>query len=220
MSECKLLAGAITYLLQLTLGGSALGILYFKWKREYPRRELKVFSFDVSKQVIGMCFAHILNMAIAVHISGKEDQCRWYFINYFIDATFGTILNYLFVRLSRYIALRKEWDLLEMGNYQHNSRKINKSYILQLALWLSIILLVKLILYGVILVPGHDNLNSFGKWILQPVSKNSNAELAVVMVVFPILFNLFQIWIQDSFLKGNCHYIEKPYTVTSEYAEL
>ena len=220
MSECKLLAGAITYLLQFTLGCSAMGILYYKWTHEYPKRELKVFMFDVSKQVVGMCFAHILNMTIAVHISGNDDQCRWYFINYCIDATLGTGLNYLFVRLSKYISSQKQWDLLDMGNYQHSSRKINKSYLLQLGLWLCIIGLVKLILYGVVLVPGHDNLNSFGKWILGPVSKDSTAELAIVMVVFPILFNIFQIWIQDTFLKGDCHYIETPYTLTEEYSEL
>ena len=219
MSECKLLAGPLTYVLQLSLGLCALSILYVKWKREYPQRELKVFSFDVSKQVAGMGFAHLLNMVIAVHLA-DGDQCRWYFINFFIDVTLGTICNYGLIQLSKYIAYKKNWSHLDMGNYQHSTRKINRSYIMQLGLWLGIIATTKLLIYSIILIPSHSSLDDFGKWVLHPVSTNSTAELAVVMVVFPVLFNIFQFWVQDTFLKGDCHYIEKPYTITEEYTEL
>ena len=51
-------------------------------------------------------------------------------------------------------------------------------------------------------------LDSFGKWFLGPVSHNNTLELVIVMVVFPLIFNIIQFWIQDNILKGRRHYLE------------
>ncbi len=56
-------------------------------------------------------------------------------------------------------------------------------------------------------MPFAEVLNSYGRWVLGPVSHNIDLELTIVMVVFPLIFNVIQFWIQDTFLRGKKHYI-------------
>ena len=56
-------------------------------------------------------------------------------------------------------------------------------------------------------MPLAEVLNSYGRWVLGPVSHNIHLELTIVMVVFPLIFNVIQFWIQDTFLRGKKHYM-------------
>lgn len=209
--SCKLLEGFLTYFLQSLLGLLALTIIYFKWKREYPKRENKVVLFDVSKQIFGMAFAHLLNIAIAIMLSShfmSNNECRWYFINFLIDVVFGIPINYGLLCLSNYYIRKHSIKRLETGNYITGYNCCNISYTMQLCLWIFIILLSKTLTLLIVILPFQNQLNSFGKWVLGPVSSNVNLELAVVMVIFPIILNIIQFWVQDNFLKGKRHYIE------------
>src|SRR4051812_5585697 len=51
-TECRLL-GSFAILVQLALGALALMVLVFKRWRERPQRPVKIWFFDVSKQVFG-----------------------------------------------------------------------------------------------------------------------------------------------------------------------
>jgi hypothetical protein len=51
-----------TLLVQIVLALFALGSLYFKRLQEVPRRTFQTWFLDVSKQGIGACYAHVLNM--------------------------------------------------------------------------------------------------------------------------------------------------------------
>lgn len=51
-----------TLLVQLVLAFLALASLYIKRLREVPRRTLRTWFLDVTKQAVGACYAHILNM--------------------------------------------------------------------------------------------------------------------------------------------------------------
>jgi hypothetical protein len=51
-----------TTFVQIMLAAIALGSLYIKRLRERPRRNIRTWSLDVSKQGIGACYAHVLNM--------------------------------------------------------------------------------------------------------------------------------------------------------------
>tara|TARA_B100001093_G_scaffold276404_1_gene264147 strand:- start:242 stop:976 length:735 start_codon:yes stop_codon:yes gene_type:complete len=209
--NCKLLQGTLTYFLQTCLGIISLSTIYFKWRREYPKRQSKVVIFDISKQVIGMGFAHLLNIAIAIMMSKRitiNDQCRWYFLNFFVDIVFGIPVNYILLKYVNKFIKRKSLHILETGSYRHSTYCLNKSFIYQLFVWLFIVMLSKSIVLLIIILPAARPLNSFGKWLLTPVSHNSNAELTIVMVVFPVLFNIIQFWVQDTFLKGKKHYID------------
>jgi len=209
--ECKLIGGPETYMIQLLLGLLSMSSLYFKRKREYPQRQWNVFKYDVSKQVLGMGFAHMINIAIAVLFNRQfkmNDECRWYFINFFVDTTFGLALNYTLLKCSTSHFRKKKYNELIPGEYLPGNNFYNKSFLLQLCVWLFIILLSKAILMGLILLPFRTQLNSLGKGLLGPVSSNHTLELCVVMIIFPLLFNIIQFWIQDNILKGKRHYID------------
>jgi uncharacterized BrkB/YihY/UPF0761 family membrane protein len=51
-----------TVFVQLLLAFIALLSLWFKRQSEVPKRKLKTWVLDVSKQGLGACYAHVLNM--------------------------------------------------------------------------------------------------------------------------------------------------------------
>lgn len=68
--ECRLL-GPFALLVQLALGGLALLSLVYKRWRERPQRPLKIWFFDVSKQVFGSVLVHIANIFMSMLTSGR-----------------------------------------------------------------------------------------------------------------------------------------------------
>lgn len=70
--ECRLL-GPFALIVQAALGAIALLSLVFKRWRERPRRPMKVFLFDASKQVFGSILLHVLNLIMSMVSSGDLD---------------------------------------------------------------------------------------------------------------------------------------------------
>jgi hypothetical protein len=68
--ECQLL-GPFSLFIQAALGGLALLALVFKRWRERPQRPLKIWIFDVSKQVVGSILVHIANLVMSMLSSGQ-----------------------------------------------------------------------------------------------------------------------------------------------------
>lgn len=68
--ECRLL-GPFAIFVQLGLGGLALLSLVYKRWRERPQRPLKIWFFDVSKQVFGSVLVHIANVFMSMLTSGR-----------------------------------------------------------------------------------------------------------------------------------------------------
>lgn len=68
--ECRLL-GPFALFVQLALGGLALLSLVYKRWRERPQRPLKIWFFDVSKQVFGSVLLHIANIFMSMLTSGR-----------------------------------------------------------------------------------------------------------------------------------------------------
>ena len=210
-STCKLINGSETYFIQILLCIFSLSSLYIKRNREYPKRQWSVFKFDVSKQIIGMGFAHIINISIAILFNDKfdmDDECRWYFLNFFIDVTFGILFNYLLLKYSSKYFKRKNFKALTPGEYLPGNSCYNKSFLLQLSVWLLVIMISKAIVLVTVLIPFKHQLDGFGKWFLGPVSHDNTLELVIVMIILPLLFNIIQFWIQDNILKGRRHFID------------
>ena len=67
--ECRLL-GPFALIVQAGLGFLALLSLVFKRFRERPRRPVKIWFFDASKQVFGSVLLHILNLLMSMFSSG------------------------------------------------------------------------------------------------------------------------------------------------------
>jgi hypothetical protein len=70
--ECNLL-GNFALLVQAALGLLAVSSLAVKRMREHPRRPLKIWFFDVSKQVFGSVLLHLANVLMSMLSSGKFD---------------------------------------------------------------------------------------------------------------------------------------------------
>jgi hypothetical protein len=68
--ECRLL-GPFALIIQLALGGLALLSLVYKRWRERPQRPVKIWFFDVSKQVFGSVLVHIANVFMSMLTSGR-----------------------------------------------------------------------------------------------------------------------------------------------------
>jgi hypothetical protein len=68
--ECQLL-GPFAILVQGALGCMALLALVYKRWRERPQRPMKVWFFDVSKQVVGSVLVHIANLLMSMLSSGQ-----------------------------------------------------------------------------------------------------------------------------------------------------
>lgn len=202
MSDCKLLGNWYSYLIQFSLGIVAFGSLYVKRKYENPKRPKKIWILDISKQIIGGLFAHLCNMLIA-YILGNNNPCLWYFINYFIDVFVGVILCYYMLKIVNQVANKyPKYNIYETGLYYSPQHTIQEVFIKQLLLWIFIIFVTKLILFTTIILPCKNQLYNLGNAILAPVSNNSNLELFVIMILFPLIMNIIQYWIQDNILKG------------------
>lgn len=97
--ECKLL-GPFSLLIQLALGALALLALVYKRWKERPQRPLKVWAFDVSKQVFGSGTLHLTNVFMSMFSAGEFDiakkynanPCSYYLLNLGIDVGFGHVL--------------------------------------------------------------------------------------------------------------------------------
>lgn len=68
--ECRLL-GPFALIVQAALGGCALLALVFKRWKERPQRPVKIWAFDVSKQVVGSVLLHIANLLMSMLSSGQ-----------------------------------------------------------------------------------------------------------------------------------------------------
>lgn len=108
--ECRLL-GPFALIVQAALGGLALLALVFKRYRERPQRPLKIWAFDVSKQVVGSVLVHIANLVMSMlssgqlsikvgpeHIQGADEPytpnpCSFYLLNLAIDVSRSILIH-------------------------------------------------------------------------------------------------------------------------------
>ena len=90
--ECRLL-GPFSVFVQIALGSLALLSLVYKRWRERPQRPVKIWAFDVSKQVFGSVMLHMLNLVMSMFSAGqleirssyKPNPCSFYLLNLGID---------------------------------------------------------------------------------------------------------------------------------------
>ena len=105
---CNLL-GTVGVIVQSLLGLLAFSVLLFKVThasahkylllikryRENPKRERKVWIFDLSKQGVAATLIHVFNVFFADYLTTHttdKDPCTWYFMNIIVDATLGLFI--------------------------------------------------------------------------------------------------------------------------------
>jgi hypothetical protein len=202
--------GNFGYLIQFLLGIIAFMILIIKRKYEKPKRPIKVWLLDISKQIFSAGLSHILNIFLSVFLSDENnDECLFYFVCTFLDSTFGVFISFLFMKFLNFISFKTNLKIIQSGLYYEiiiqEGRKIFllnlKMYFTQLFIWLIVTIFTKII---IILFQKffNDYLNLFGNLFLNPY-KNGKVKLIMVMVVFPLILDSFYFWITDNILKLN-----------------
>lgn len=207
--QCTLF-GSFGWVLQLILAGLCLLSLFCegyldKRYREQPRRDLKIFMLDISKQGFSAGLTHIINVIIAVLFSQweQDDPCVWYFINFCLDATIGMLLAVLMLEAMELCAYKMSWHKLRSGNYcdSENLEIDLGAWAMQLMLWGSIVSLAKWLVV-VVMTLYTKQLSQMGHETLKSLDGNPRLELLVVMVIVPTVLNCIMFWVQDNFLKS------------------
>lgn len=170
---------------------------------------LVVSTQDISKQGFSAILAHTMNVMIAVLFSKWEDEspCVWYFINMMIDTTLGVLMSFLLLSLLDALAFRMDWTSLHSGHYRDkDTEDVNlEAWAIQLMTWGLIVTTVVRTQGKCILVcfmwASTDVLAHAGHLLLDRFEDTPRLELIVVMVFSPLVMNLMQFWVQDTFLK-------------------
>ncbi|KAK6354842.1 hypothetical protein TWF696_003974 [Orbilia brochopaga] len=220
--QCELL-GSFALLVQAALGALALLSLVYKRWRERPQRPVKIWFFDVSKQVVGSILVHIANLLLAMLSSGKFDTtphpsrallrrwdddyhpnpCSFYLLNLAIDTTVGIAILIYSLRLFTYLCEQLPPDNpfshgITSGDYGHPPKASN--WIKQSVLYFAGLMFMKLVvalLFAIFPVV----LGKFGDFLLGWTEGNRKVQIAFVMFIFPLIMNAVQYYIIDIFIK-------------------
>jgi hypothetical protein len=201
--KCHLLGGIFSSFIQACLAILCITTLMVKRQNEVPRREWFVWFLDVMKQGVGSSFGHFSNIFLSVVIAQSlsgGDECQWYCLTYVIDSTFGTFINLLFLSCFEKVVQHYQYapEYLNFGEYGDPPNM--HVFSLQLAIWLTIVILGKaIILFGLLqLIVPIDNTMSV---IFRIFRNHPDLELVMVMIVIPGVLNTLQFWVTDTFLK-------------------
>ncbi|PKS06613.1 hypothetical protein jhhlp_007362 [Lomentospora prolificans] len=223
--ECRLM-GSFALIVQAALGGLALLSLVYKRWRERPQRPVKIWFFDVSKQVFGSVLVHIANVFMSMLTSGRfslqtaetpmgpmermllrrdEDYspnpCSFYLLNLGIDTTLGIPILIYLLRLCTGIA-----SLTPFGQPPQSIQSGNYGDPPNWRWWLKQSLLYFCGLFGMkivvlIIFVLFPWISHVGDWALGWTEGNEKLQIFFVMMLFPLIMNALQYYIIDSFIK-------------------
>ena len=70
IQSCQLI-GLVGILIQLILAAASFSVLIYKRYTERPKRAWKIWFLDTSKQGVSQFLAHVINVAISIHLSAN-----------------------------------------------------------------------------------------------------------------------------------------------------
>ncbi|KAH9909148.1 vacuolar membrane protein-domain-containing protein [Xylariomycetidae sp. FL2044] len=222
--ECRLL-GPFALFVQLALGALALLSLVYKRWRERPQRPLKIWFFDVSKQVFGSVLVHMANVFMSMLTSGRfsiklepasvqtaqrllrrDDEyvpnpCSFYLLNLAIDTTLGIPILLVLLRfvttLVSYTPLGKPSESIQSGNYGNPPNAW--WWLKQSVIYFCGLFGMKLCVLIIFLILPW--ISRVGDWALGWTDGNERLQIVFVMMLFPLIMNALQYYIIDSFIK-------------------
>ncbi|KAF9147614.1 hypothetical protein BG015_010719 [Linnemannia schmuckeri] len=196
---CELMSSFAIFV-QLLLATIAFSTLIFKRSKERPMRPLKVWLYDVSKQIVGGVVIHSLNLLAATifGLSERKDNnpCIWYFLNIFLDTTFGVGVLYLFLKAADKYFVHMRMEGLRTGDYGNPpqfERWWKQTFVFSLGL-----VVMKIV---VVIVLTWPFLFTFGEWVLGWTMQNEKLQILFVMLILPLSMNICQFWVIDYILK-------------------
>lgn len=228
--KCELI-GTFSLITQASLGLLCLSSLIIKRSYEYPiRRTWPVWSFDVSKQLIGAFGVHMFNVILSVvkttpddddddsvgfrifrRGSGDggddntQDPCDWYFLNIVFDCTIGVYILYLvFTAINKICRRHLHITQIESGEYGPDPNKPSfKAFFKQLGVYFISLMITKIILYGIVECFEKELL-----WITSHVllvwldQYPEEVEIFMVIFIIPIVMNCLQLVLVDNFIRN------------------
>ncbi|KAI2092364.1 hypothetical protein LOZ36_000543 [Ophidiomyces ophidiicola] len=205
---CELL-GSFSLFVQAALGALAVLVLVYKRWKERPQRPVKVWAFDVSKQVVGSALLHLANLLASMFLAGQipvtatrqPNPCTYYLLNLGIDTTLGIPILILILHVLNRVALLTPLatppESIESGNYGDPPQ----------AMWWfkqSVIYffgLVGMKACVVIIIHLLPFIVELGDWALKWTEGNTAVQIIFVMLLFPLIMNAVQYYIIDIFIK-------------------
>lgn len=215
--------GSFAILVQAALGALALLSLVFKRWRERPQRPVKIWAFDVSKQVFGTVLLHMANLFMSMFSAGqiqaqiaraaasavgagsdpdwRPNPCSFYLLNLAIDTTLGIPILLGILKLlnvgARYTPLANPPESIKSGYYGDPPRA--KWWLKQSLIYFVGLLGMKTCVFFVFqLCPW---IVVVGDWALRWTEGNTALQIAFVMLIFPLIMNAFQYYVIDTFIK-------------------
>ncbi|KAI1466634.1 vacuolar membrane protein-domain-containing protein [Daldinia caldariorum] len=221
--DCQLV-GPFALIVQLALGGLALLSLVYKRWRERPQRPVKIWFFDVSKQVFGSVLVHIANVFMSMLTSGRfsmkldaatvqtaerllrrddytPNPCSFYLLNLAIDTTLGIPILILLLRVFTALVALTPWgkppESILSGNYGNppNAWWWFKQSVIYFCGLFGMKICVLIIF---LMLPW---ISRVGDWALGWTEGNERVQIVFVMMLFPLIMNGLQYYIIDSFIK-------------------
>ena len=99
--------------MQIALGLLSFSMLFAKRGYENPKRSLRIFLLDISKQALSALWNHLINLSLAVYLqnsTSKGNGCEWYLVNFLAEICFGLLISYLIHSLILFFA--NKYDIL------------------------------------------------------------------------------------------------------------
>lgn len=197
---------------------------------ESPRRSMKVWSMDVSKQGFSALAAHMCNMVTAILAAGvvhssRASECSWYFIVYSVDTSVGVSLTILLHNLAVSTARRfqrnsysrlqantnpvaswghvvnQRWfDHLARCGYYGDPPSL-KPWIWQIGEWTIVTIVARVLCASLVILLGRYGLVDAANFMDSLFAGNPKLLLLFVMVMCPVVMNIIQAFIQDAVLR-------------------
>lgn len=214
--KCELL-GPVGLTVQGVMGILAIGSLVWKRYHEHPhRRPWKIWFYDVSKQVIGASFVHMLNLFLSIISKLKirfaiskspnkicDNPCDYYFLNLLFDTTVGIPILYLFITSITHFLARVAVQGVTSGEYGNPPRMAH--YFKQLLVYLASLGLMKGSIY--LLLISFPVVVRLAIWLLSRLDNYPDLQVGFVLLVFPLVMNTFQYYVVDSLIQSPEYYM-------------
>ncbi|ORY22970.1 Vaculolar membrane protein-domain-containing protein [Naematelia encephala] len=209
-AQCRLL-GPTALVVQALMGVIVLCSLVLKRHFENPKRPWKQFVMDVGKQLVGQGVVHALNVLISDLVAhhASNNPCSLYFLNVLIDTTIGVGIFYVALKAFTWF-LTKPLGLKGFVSGEYGNPPEMRYWWKQLLPYLLSLIAMKLLVLLPLILPRISTaLLRFSYAVLGFLSPN--AQVVVVMAIFPLIMNVIQFCIVDQIVKA-----EKP----TDYARL
>jgi len=171
------------------------------------RRPWKVWFFDTSKQGFQGMTVHLLNIGLSwgfgKWLDTDADACNWYWINLTLDCTLGVAVLYVELALLRCFYRSKYVGRAELANTGvYGNPPELRLWARQLWDWQVLVVCQKLLMMLLVL-QFSVAMASFADALLGWLDPYPRGKLVVVMVISPLVMNVFALWTADSFLQAD-----------------